>query len=73
MSKKDNKKKDIKVCMAMIIDGNEENCKELIKILNKVNPDFKEKGYEIIVSNQIIEWKNVDWLIDELKRLKEGA
>ena len=66
-------KKEIKVCMATIIDGNEKDCKNFINILNKINPNLKEEGFEVIVSNQIIEWKNVDWLINELTRLKESA
>lgn len=60
---------DVKVCMVTIIDGKDTDVENLLKILKKVDPKLKTGGYELIVTNQVVDWRDASWLVNQLSTL----
>lgn len=56
---------DVKLVHFTIIDGNEEDIKALAEELKK----FKNKKYQFLITNEVVELTSVKYLIDELYRL----
>jgi hypothetical protein len=61
--------KDIKICMVTIVDGKAEDVEHLLRILKRIDPRLKSGGFELIVSNQYVEWWSAEKLLIQLQDL----
>lgn len=63
-------KNKIKICHVVVLDGTTEDIQQVSEMLNRVKEKTNNENYEFIVSNQTVEFKNIDFLIESLKDLK---
>lgn len=65
-----NEKKEIKICQVIVVDGTTEDIQKVSELLNRIKEKTGNNNYEFLVSNQTVEMKSVDFLIEALTELK---